>query len=440
MASADSDITNYGQNVGIGTNAGVSITTGNANLAIGASSLLYNVTGNNNTAVGQGSLLFSNASNNTCIGTSAGSGGIASNNTVIGKLTGTAGLINTVLIGAGDRERIKVTSDSLAVGNLSGQNSQGDNGIIINSTGAALDDTAAGHIHIASSLSSIDYTSVDGWRAGGQAMVVADIDAASSDFADFQAKVAALQNPPVTTNAFVSVWATTGVDETITIPCQNVGTFNAVVDWGDGTVETITTYNGFSHEYAAIDDYTISITGTFPNIFISYGTERLKIKKVLNLGTVGWTRLNNAFYGCNNLTEFTVGTTDVSAVNTMEYMLAFCNSLTSIDVSSLDTSSVTNMTSMFQTCSSLTSIVGVEDWAITGLNSTADLTNFLTGGSMTTAQYDNLLVKWEAQSEFPGMSPSFGASEYTGGGTAAAARAAMLTVGRYNAIYDGGIA
>ena len=41
---------------------------------------------------------------------------------------------------------------------------------------------------------------------------------------------------------FVSVWATTGVDETITIPTQNIGTFNAVVDWGDGTTETITTY------------------------------------------------------------------------------------------------------------------------------------------------------------------------------------------------------
>ena len=465
LANADSDITAYGQNVGIGTNAGINITTGNANLAIGGSSMLYNITGNNNTAVGQGSLLLSNASNNTCIGTSAGSGGIASNNTVIGKLLGTAGLINTVLIGAGDRERIKVTSDSLAVGNLSGQNSQGDNGIIINSTGAALDDTAAGHIHIASSLSSIDYTSVNGWRAGGQAMVVADIVAASSDFADFQAKVAALQNPPVTTNAFVSVWATTAINETITIPTQ-AGTFNAVVDWGDGTTETITSSTGFTHVYTDIDDYTISITGTFPNIYMNGSPSASKLKRVTNLGTVGWTTLQSAFRSCSNLTDFTSGSTDTSAVsitNAMFYqcfslvnvnissfditgasnigsMFTQCTSLVSIDVSSFDTSSVTQMGNMFGACNALTSIVGVEDWDVTGLNSTGSLTNFITGGSMTTAQYDNLLIKWEAQSEFSGMSPSFGASTYTSGGTAAAARAAMLTTGRYSAINDGGIA
>ena len=98
------------------------------------------------------------------------------------------------------------------------------------------------------------------------------------------------------------------------------------------------------------------------------------------------------------------------------------------------------MSYILQNCNSLTSIVGVEDWDITGLDGTGDLTNFLTVGKMTTPQYDNLLIKWEAQAEFPGMSPSFGASTYTGGGTAAAARAAMLTVGRYSAINDGGIA
>tara|TARA_R110000803_G_scaffold117357_4_gene185891 strand:+ start:1589 stop:4015 length:2427 start_codon:yes stop_codon:yes gene_type:complete len=114
-----------GQNVGLGTNAGANTTTGVANLAIGASSLFLNSTGSNNTAVGQGSLLFSNASNNTCIGTSAGSGGIASNNTVIGKLLGTSGLTNTVLIGAGATERIKVTANGMSV---NGTEAVGKNG------------------------------------------------------------------------------------------------------------------------------------------------------------------------------------------------------------------------------------------------------------------------------------------------------------------------
>ena len=130
LASADSDVTVYGQNVGIGTNAGANTTTGNANLAIGASSLLFNSTGNNNTAVGQGALAFAISSNNTCIGQGAGagsylSGGIGSNNTIIGKLAGTTGLINTVLIGAGANERIKVTVDGMSV---NGTEAVGKNG------------------------------------------------------------------------------------------------------------------------------------------------------------------------------------------------------------------------------------------------------------------------------------------------------------------------
>tara|TARA_R110000772_G_scaffold128452_1_gene236112 strand:+ start:113 stop:898 length:786 start_codon:yes stop_codon:yes gene_type:complete len=239
--------------------------------------------------------------------------------------------------------------------------------------------------------------------------------------------------------AFISVWATTGTFETITIPTQ-ADTFNAVVDWGDGTTETITTYNGFSHEYAAIGEHTISIVGVFPNIYFNNGAEGLKIKRVTNLGTVGWTRLNNSFYGCTNLTEFTAGSTDTSSITALTSMFRGCSGLTSLDVSSFNTSSVNNMGFAFQSCSGLTSIVGVEDFDITGLNSTGDLNNFLTVGKMTTPQYDNLLINWEAQaSVIPAMTAAFGASEYTGGGAAATAHASLTDVYGWS-IGDGGIA
>ena len=267
---------------------------------------------------------------------------------------------------------------------------------------------------------------------------------------------------------FVSVWATTAINETITIPCQNVGTFNAVIDWGDGTpTSTITAYNDadLAHVYADIDDYTISITGVFPNIYFNGGGDKDKIKKILNLGTVGWTNFSNAFYACSNLVEFTVGSTDTSAVTRMDgmlggctlltsvdlstlntssvdrlfYMFLNCSSLTSVDVSNWNTSSVNQALGVFQGCSGLTSIVGVEDWAITGLNSTNDLNAFLTVGKMTTAQYDNLLVKWQSQDPFNGMTPSFGASTYTGGSAAATARQDLIDIDGWS-ISDGGIA
>ena len=289
---------------------------------------------------------------------------------------------------------------------------------------------------------------------------------------------------------FVSVWATTAINETITIPTQ-AGTFNADVDWGDGTTETITSSTGFTHVYADIDEYTISITGVFPNIYMNNGPEKLKIKRVTNLGTVGWTTFQNSFWGCTNLTEFTAGSTDTSSVTTMQTMFfncsgltsldvsSFntanvasmsntfrgCSSLTSIDVSSFNTSSVTLMSAMFNSstaltsldlssfnttnvtsmnsllfnCAALTSLVGVEDWDITGLDGTGSLTGFLTVGKMTTAQYDALLVKWRAQDPFNGMTTAFGASKYTGGGAAATARQDLIDIDGWS-ISDGGIA
>ena len=74
------------------------------------------------------------------------------------------------------------------------------------------------------------------------------------------------------TTDFVFTVETTGDAETFTIPCQNVGTFDAVVDWGDGgATSAITTYNDadLAHEYATADDYEIRISGTFPNIFFN---------------------------------------------------------------------------------------------------------------------------------------------------------------------------
>ena len=265
--------------------------------------------------------------------------------------------------------------------------------------------------------------------------------------------------------AFISVWATTVVDETITIPCQNAGTFNAVVDWGDSSPpETITTYTGFTHVYSAIGEHTISITGVFPNIYLANGTEKLKIKKVLNLGTVGWTQLNLAFYGCSNLTEFTAGSTDTSNVLSMASMFQSCTGLTSLDVSTFNTSSVTDINNMlrscvllasvdvssfvtssatridgmFRFCNGLTSIVGAEDFDITGINVSYGLTGFLSSGKMTTAQYDNLLIKWRAQDPFNGMTPSFGVSTYTGGSAAATARQELGDIDGWS-ISDGGI-
>ena len=267
--------------------------------------------------------------------------------------------------------------------------------------------------------------------------------------------------------AFVFKVTTTSPSENFTIKCQNVGTFSATVDWGDGGgTSDITTYNDadLSHTYASAGTYTISITGTFPSIYMNNSASAPKIVEVVDLGDVGWTRLNNAFYGCTNMTSFASDNADTSSVTNMYAMFYGCSSLTSLDVSGFDTSSVTNMYTMFYSCSSLTSL-DVSGFNTSSVNTmysmfflcsslksldvsgfdTSSVTNIsymfqnctaLTGlrirdwnveavtsatsfcqnanNALSTDEYSNVLINWGAQSVQSGVSIHFsGGATYT---------------------------
>jgi len=84
-------------------------------------------------------------------------------------------------------------------------------------------------------------------------------------------------------------------------------------------------------------------------------------------------------------------------------------------------------------------VIGVENFNIEALNSTNDLSNFMTSVTLPTSRYDALLVNWDTQDPFNNMTPHFGSSEYTAGGTAAAARANLISTDGWT-ITDGGAA
>jgi hypothetical protein len=97
------------------------------------------------------------------------------------------------------------------------------------------------------------------------------------------------------------------------------------------------------------------------------------------------------------------------------------------------------MNVMFDDCNSMTDIIGVEDFNIEGLDSTNALNSFTTDVTLSPARYDALLINWDAQDPFDGMAPDFGNSTYTAGGTAAAARANLISTDGWT-ITDGGTA
>jgi len=293
---------------------------------------------------------------------------------------------------------------------------------------------------------------------------------------------------------------TTAANETFTIPCKSQGSFNATVDWGDGSSSTVTTYNSANlvHTYASAGDHAISVSGTFPNIYFNNGGDAAKVIAVTNFGQVGWDgSVSGAFWGCTNMTSFTSGVTDTSGMTSMLYFWRNCESLTSIDVSTFDTSNVTNMDQVFFNCFSIPSIdvsswdvssvlymrrtfaechlletINVTNWATTSVrsfnlfasNAGRDVTgtfdiigveNFniealnqyfnsfrdfmIAPIKLPTARYDAWLINLDAQTSPHLTLVGFGSSQYTAGGAAEAARASLISNDGWS-ITDGGAA
>ena len=119
---------------------GLTTTTGFLSEGVGANSFRA---GSNAGLTGQGS-------GTVAVGLSAGSVNQSGGSVAIGNTAG----------------QTTQGGSSVAIGKAAGKNGQGANGIIINSKGIELDDTTVGHIHIASTLASLDYDTVDGkWTA-----------------------------------------------------------------------------------------------------------------------------------------------------------------------------------------------------------------------------------------------------------------------------------
>jgi surface protein len=157
---------------------------------------------------------------------------------------------------------------------------------------------------------------------------------------------------------FIFVMRTTTPNELVSLYSLPGGTFNANIEWGDGANSTVTSWNDadMKHTYATAGDHVINITGNFPNVIFDGPSTRDQLTSVLQLGEVGWTRLDRAFSGCPNLTSFTVGRTNTSAVVNTNGMFRFCTGLDDPNLEGIDTSNVTNMGEMFMGCSGMITI------------------------------------------------------------------------------------
>ena len=166
----------------------------------------------------------------------------------------------------------------------------------------------------------------------------------------------------VTPEPFVTTWATTAANESITIPVGGAAG-QYTVDWGDGSQETVA--GDASHQYPDAGTYTVSISGNFTRI--NLGADQASAQKLQSIrqwGGIQWGSMNNAFAGASNMVYNATDVPVLSGVTGMNGMFDGASSFDG-DVSDWDVSGVTDMGGMFRDATSFDG--DVSDWDVSGV-------------------------------------------------------------------------
>ena len=240
----------------------------------------------------------------------------------------------------------------------------------------------------------------------------------------------------------------TGLD--VSIPLN--GAVNVEVDWGDENSETFTTLGNKTHTYSAHGEYTVKISGSLEQFGSFNNPNAKKMIKVTSFGGLGLTSLKYAFYNAINLVE--VPSTVPSTVTNMQEMFYYCTSFNH-DIISWNVSNVTEMTGMFVYANNFNQ--NISSWDVSSVtymmmmfygatsfdqnlaswnvSNVTDMTNMFAEVTLSTTNYDALLVGWDALELQDNVTFSAGNSIYSI--VAAAARANIISTDNWT-ISDGG--
>ena len=154
-------------------------------------------------------------------------------------------------------------------------------------------------------------------------------------------------------NPFISVWNTSKTtigssnNKQIKLPLTSQGDYNFSVDWGDGTIERISTWNSSSatHTYSQGGVKTITISGKIKGFRFNNEGDREKLINITNWGSLNLGNEGGYFYGAENL-ESILGQVNLEGTTNFSGMFQGASKFNGY-IENWDVSLVTDMSHMF---------------------------------------------------------------------------------------------
>jgi len=169
------------------------------------------------------------------------------------------------------------------------------------------------------------------------------------------------------------------------MPLVSSGSYNATVNWGDGSSDTITSYNQqeVTHTYTSAGQYEVSIEGTLQGWQFNNAGDKLKMLDVKQWGVLDLST-NAAFYGCTNLDA---SATDAPTVSSSSFSNMFrgCTNFNGA-IGNWDISTVTNTNRCFLDCSTFNK--SLDNWNVSSIT---DMTYLFANCT----SYDQDLNSWD---------------------------------------------
>jgi hypothetical protein len=221
-----------------------------------------------------------------------------------------------------------------------------------------------------------------------------------------------------------------------TLGLKSTGTYGFDVDWGDASTDTITVYNQpeVTHTYSVGAIYTIEITGICNCYGYGGAGDVMKMLEVINWGgtnlEIGGTCMSFGYYRG----AFTVSATDSPVISGALQGVFYSQSGIVSGLGGWNTTFGGSY--QFFLLNATNWNEDISGWNVSNVSS---FSSAFSGTSLSTANYDALLIAWSTQSVQSSVAASFGSTQYTLGGAAEAGRNTLVTTYGWSITDGGGI-